>query len=312
MPEPMSLAFLSSVGSAFWTVVGIGLVIFVHELGHFLCARWVGVRVEVFSLGFGPRLFGFVREGTDYRVSLVPFGGFVKMAGDQPGEGAGRSDELQSRSPGERFLIYSGGVLMNVVFALVAFPLIFWVGVPMLRPAVGLVEPGGPAWHAGLEEGDDIVSVNGRSVLGFTDIALEVALGDVERTEVEIERDGERRTVIVRPEYSEENGSYTIGIRSPSRYEIEVDEGGPAARAGLRSGDRVVALDGLPVRSGWYGVLDSQADAPVVFTIARDDGTVDVPVVPTREENPERKIIGIQVPIHVVGALRGRVAAADA
>ncbi len=312
MPEPMSLAFLSNVGNAFWTVVGIGLVIFVHELGHFLCARWVGVRVEVFSLGFGPRLFGFVRDDTDYRVSLVPFGGFVKMAGDQPGEGSGRTDELQSRSPGERFLIYSGGVLMNVVFALVAFPLIFWIGVPMLRPAVGLVEPGGPAWHAGLEEGDDIVSVNGRSVLGFTDIALEVALGDVERTEIVIERDGERRSVTVRPEYSEENGSYAIGIRSPSRYEIEVDEGGPADRAGLRTGDRVVALDGLPVRSGWYGVLDAQTDAPVVFTVARDEGTVDVPVAPVREENPARKIIGIQVPIHVVGALRGRFAAADA
>src|SRR5690606_13348315 len=153
---------------------------------------------------FGPRLFGFVRGATDYRVSLVPFGGFVKMAGDQPGEGTGGPDELQSRSPGERFLIYSGGVLMNGVFALVVFPLIFWVGVPMLRPAVGLVEPGGPAWHAGLEGGDEIVTVNGRSVLGFTDIALEVALGDVQRTQIEYVRDGEVRHAVVRPEYSEE------------------------------------------------------------------------------------------------------------
>lgn len=312
MPEPMSLAFLSVVGNTFWTIVGIGLVIFVHELGHFLCARWVGVHVEVFSLGFGPRLFGVVRNDTDYRVSLVPFGGFVKMAGDQPGEGTGRSDELQSRSPGERFLIYSGGVLMNVVFALVVFPIIFWVGVPMLRPAVGLVEPGGPAWVAGLRPGDDILTVNGRDVLGFTDIALEVALGDVEGTELEIARDDVRRTVIVRPEYSEENGSYTIGIGSPTRYEIDVDEGGPAGRAGLRTGDRVVALNGLPVALGGFGVLDQPVGDSVRFTVEREDGRHDVSVVPTLRENDDRKIIGIQVPFDIVVALRGVFAAEDA
>jgi len=101
--------------------LGIGLVIFVHESGHFIAARLCRVRVDVFSLGFGPRIFGWKRRGTQYQLALVPLGGYVKMAGEEPSD-SGRApapDELPSKSVGQRFFIYSGGVLMNVAFGLV-------------------------------------------------------------------------------------------------------------------------------------------------------------------------------------------------
>ena len=113
------------------TALGIGLLIFVHELGHYLAARLARVRVEVFSLGFGPRIWGFRRGPTDYRLSIVPVGGYVRVAGEDqhapPGH-AMPADGLHSKGFGARALFFSGGVLMNLLFAMIAFPLIFHGG----------------------------------------------------------------------------------------------------------------------------------------------------------------------------------------
>ena len=132
--------------------------------------RRMKVHVEVFSLGFGPRLAGMVLGGTDYRLSLVPMGGYVKVAGEAPEEGAGSPDELLSRGVGQRALYCSGGVIMNLLFGLAVFPIVFAVGVPMREPTIGSVVPGGPAWQAGLREGDVIVSFNGQPVGGIDDL----------------------------------------------------------------------------------------------------------------------------------------------
>ncbi|MEM8712326.1 MAG: site-2 protease family protein, partial [Planctomycetota bacterium] len=106
-------------------VFGIGLVIFVHELGHFMAARWCGARVEVFSLGFGPRLFGWKRGDTMFQVAVVPLGGFVKVAGEYfDGTTDKEPGTLSSLNVPQRFLYYSGGVIMNMLFALVAMPLV--------------------------------------------------------------------------------------------------------------------------------------------------------------------------------------------
>src|SRR5688572_11866115 len=121
----------TSIARVMQVAVGIGLVIFVHELGHFIAARWCGVRVEVFSLGFGPKLFAWRRGATTYQLAMVPLGGYVKMAGEE-GAGGGRAplpDELPAKSVGQRFFIYSGGVLMNVIFALLVFPPLLFFGV---------------------------------------------------------------------------------------------------------------------------------------------------------------------------------------
>src|SRR5262245_54139374 len=161
---------LGSTGNFVLAALGIGLVIFIHELGHFLAAKAFKVRVEVFSLGFGPRLWGFTRKGTDYRIALVPVGGYVKMAGDTPGEeSSGAPDELTSKSVGQRFVIFSAGVIMNMVLAVVLFPIAFAGGVSFPKPEVGSVDAGGPAWKAGLQPGDEIDRVSNRRIYGFQD-----------------------------------------------------------------------------------------------------------------------------------------------
>jgi regulator of sigma E protease len=231
---------------------GIGLVIFVHEAGHFLAARWCGVRVLVFSLGFGPPLLRVVRKGTAYQLGVVPIGGFVTMAGEH-GEGRDKNarDGLLDKTTGQRFLIYSGGVIMNVALAVVVFPLLFWIGVPFLRPVVSEVLPGGPAWQAGIRTGTEILAVDGSSVFDGIHVTTEVALGDREGIELTVRDPGaaQPRTVQVVPEYDRTNGMNRIGLqlRPPEpNLRLEVGEDTPAHRAGLRSGDRVLGVPGLP------------------------------------------------------------------
>lgn len=242
---------------ALQVILGIGLVIFVHELGHYLAARWCGVRVETFSLGFGPRLLGVRIGPTDYQVALVPLGGFCRMAGEErrldglPPE----PDELPAKSVGARFFIYSGGVLMNMLFGLVVFPILFQVGVPFTRPIVGDTVPGGSAWRAGLPEGHEIVSVNGSQVFEFEHLFTEVALGDPRRATV-LTRDpdtGAEHAYELVPERDEDEGFSTIGVRPDIERAddgtplLRVREDSPAARAGLRTGDGLVeVLSGLP------------------------------------------------------------------
>ncbi len=229
-------------------VLGIGLVIFVHELGHFLAARLCGVRVETFSLGFGPRLFGWRRGETMYQLALLPIGGFCRMAGEDPAsaDGAPAPYELRAKSVGQRFFIYSGGVLMNVLFALVAMPLVMFLGVPFSEPVVGEVVRGGPAWHARIEPGARILAINGAPVAAFDFIEPEVALGPQHSTEIVVLDPGASRprTVQVTPRYNEELGINTIGVRAGADRSgaVAVAPDSAAALAGLSDDDRIVAV----------------------------------------------------------------------
>ncbi len=228
---------------------GIGLVIFVHEAGHYLAARLIGVRVQVFSLGFGPKLLGFVRGGTLYQLAAIPMGGYVAVAGEDPSVRAPLPDELPSKSVGQRFLYYSGGVLMNLAFAVVVLPLIFMVGVPFERPILGEPIPGGPAWHAGLEAGTTVLAVNGSAVYDFNHIPTAVALGPTEGSTLRLRLpDGREESITVRPEKSDQMGLYTIAVRPAldPQGRIQVAPDSPAAAAGLNTGDRLEGIEGAP------------------------------------------------------------------
>lgn len=244
---------LGSLGSILLAAFGISFLIFIHEAGHFVAARMFGVRVEVFSIGFGPRLFGWRRGETDYRISAIPLGGYVKMAGEYGDESENAPpapDGLLGKPAWQRAIVFSGGVLVNFAFAFLAFPLAFTLGVPLPAPVVGSVTPGGPAWQAGLQPGDVVLQVNGRDVHQFPDVALEVALGDPRVTTARIRRGEQLLDVLMHPVKNEAEGRYEIGVGLPEAPGIHVREGGPAWQAGLRTGDRIVRLDELEVRGG--------------------------------------------------------------
>ncbi len=244
-------AFVHTVLPFAWKVlqvaIGIGIVIFVHELGHFLVAKKVGIRVETFSLGFGPRLLGFRRGPTDYRLSLIPLGGYVKMAGENPGEDrSGAPDEFTSKTVGQRAAVISAGVIMNTIFAVIGFLVAFKLGVSMLEPVVGRVEKGTPAYGI-LQRGDKIVAMDGEEVLDFIDASLAAAFADGPIT-VEVERAGERKRFEIAPRRGLDQEFQRLGIEAI--HEIAtVEPGSAAAKAGLGPGDRILAVDGVPIES---------------------------------------------------------------
>ena len=239
--------------SALQVLFGIGLVIFVHELGHHLAARFCKVRVETFSLGFGPRLVGKRVGDTMYQIAAVPLGGYCRMAGeDRRWQGLEpRPDEIGAKSVGARFFIYSAGVLMNLLFVLVVFPILFSVGVPFKEARVGSVLEGGPAWMAGVPEQSEVLSVNGEEIFEFEQIRTEVTVGGDE-VELVVRTPGatEPTTFLLEREPDPQFGIPRIGIGpamvrdDAGHLVLTVQPGSPAEAAGLVDGDRLVRVFG--------------------------------------------------------------------
>ncbi len=296
-----------------WALVafGIGLVIFVHELGHFLAARWCKVRVETFSLGFGPRLLGWKRGPTTYQIAAVPLGGYVKMAGEEGSvDGAPpASDELPAKSVGQRFFIYSGGVLMNVAFALVVFPIILAIGVPFSEPVIGAATPGSPAWQAGVQPGTRVVSVNGNSVYSFANIPTEVALGSPEEALLVVRDPGAAttRTLKLVPQWNDVIGAYSIGVNpaADARGAIAVEKGSPAEAAGLRDGDALVDVAGTSAALSLDERLAKAArgGGPIRATFARDGATYEAEIVPGKTATGDPRL-GVGPVVRRVVAVR--------
>src|SRR4051812_27247765 len=184
-------------------VIVLGFLIFVHEAGHFLVAKAFGVRVLTFSFGFGKRLFGFQRGPTDYRVSLVPLGGYVRMAGDTPEEGrTGDPDEYLSKPKWQRFFILLAGPGMNLIIAITFMAVIFMIGTQqfILKPIMGEVQAGHPAAKAGLAVGDRIVRINGDAIESFEDLKMAISMHAGTPLRVDYVRNGVTRTTTLTPE----------------------------------------------------------------------------------------------------------------
>lgn len=306
-------------GSILLAALGIGLLIFVHELGHFLAARAAGVRVEVFSLGFGTRIWGFQWRGTDFRLSAVPFGGYVMVAGQDPSDDRYPPEEcLYAKSVGQRALFWSGGVLMNALVALVVFPLVFFAGVAFQAPVIGSVQPGGAAWEAGLQPGDRILAVADKPVRSFENLAIEVALAGGKPLSLRIRRgdagDGNaEQTVVVLPQFNDAGGRYDLGIGPAVADELpklEVEPDSPAARAGVQAGDGLVAVDGHAARGDTLpAALQALGDAdgkPVALRVRRADRELDLQLQPAPETDPKKVPlrIGVRLLDRVVAGLR--------
>ncbi len=293
----MSLADLFNV---LQVVLGIGLVIFVHEAGHFLAARWCGARVEVFSLGFGPRLFGWKRGDTLFQIALVPLGGYVKVAGEYSDglRGTPEPGTLATLSVPQRFLYFSGGVIMNVVFALVALPLVMLAGLPALQPLIGAPTPGMPAWEAGLPAGTTILEVNDTKIVDFEHLVTAVALNGSDDARLLVERpNATPESITLTPSFDENLGFYRLGLPaglSPDQR-LVVDPLGPAAAAGVTDEDRLVAVVGQPeaLRVDEQLRRAFSERGAVVLQVEGPDGAAREVQVEPRMDTLEFKRIGI-------------------
>ncbi len=244
-------------------VIVIGVLILIHELGHFLVARWTGVGVERFSIGFGPVLFRWRGKETEYCLSAIPMGGYVKMVGEEnPLEGGTAlpydpAKAFALKPLWVRFLIVFAGPGMNFVLAALIFAgVLATVGRPVWPAAVGRVADGTPAAVAGLRTGDAVVAVNGKPVANWEDLDRAVTDSGGRPLELRVARDGSERTVTVTPGrvtvrdpiFKEAREVWEIGAGPRLTPQIgSVTPGSPAERAGLRVGDLVLAVAGQPV-----------------------------------------------------------------
>jgi regulator of sigma E protease len=298
-----------------WFILVLGILIFVHELGHFLMARRIGVRVLVFSLGFGPKLLKFRRGDTEYCVSAIPLGGYVKMAGENPEDSrTGASDEFLSKSKWQRFQVLVMGPVMNIALALLVMAgILYYNGadVPAYSEEpviVGIVEPGSPAAQAGLQVGDHITDVNGVPVHNWDEFRMETITKAGRKVPFTLIRSGntlERDVVPVGLGKYEEG---TTGLKPVLRPQIVgVQPGEPAQQAGLRSGDVILSIDGQPPVILWPGldmdlpalntnvteVIRASGGKPMTFRILRDGQEQDIVVAPRLTNGVMR--IGAQI-----------------
>ena len=206
-------------------VIVLGVLIFFHELGHFLCAKAFGVGVEKFSLGFGPKILGRTVGRTEYCLSAVPLGGFVKMVGEQPDEEIDPADRPYSfthKPVGKRMLIVAAGPVFNFVLAVLIFFLVFGTsGIRVMEPVVGEVMKDSPALEAGLQAGDRIVRINDQAISQWTEMAGLVNQSEGQPLKIVVRRDGGTRTLSVAPEketmkniFGEDEVRYAVGIKA--------------------------------------------------------------------------------------------------
>lgn len=285
----------------------IGILIFVHELGHFAMAKLFKIRVEVFSLGFGPRLIGFRRGETDYRLSAVPLGGYVKMLGENPEDarfGPLPPEAFLARPKWQRFLVALAGPAMNLLLALLLPALIFAISYPgpayrVEKARIGAIVPGSPAERAGLRPGDVIVEFDGRKDPTWGEVE-DLTLAQPNRTViVVVERQGRRQRVPLTLEATQ--GRFDTvgdsGLLPPPVTDgvviAQVERGSPAEAAGLRPGDKIVRIDDVEITAFpvLVAVVGRSIGKELTLTYVRQGERRQVRIVPFNDRGRGR--IGI-------------------
>ncbi len=289
-----------------WYLVLIGVMILVHELGHYWAARFFDVKVETFSFGFGPRLFGFKKGETDFRFSAILFGGYVRMAGEQAGdEAASDPRSLLAKPRWQRVIIAFAGPAINVVLAVVLLTGLFMVEFPKVptphSPVVGYVAQNGPAAQAGIREGDQVVQIDNITNPTWEDIELR-SLGSVRRAmEVWVRRDGKRMHLTVTPSFDEKEGAGNAGWGPETDVEIAGFAPGidAAQKAGLQKGDIFITANGQPILSisRFRDVIDDSKGSPVSLTYSRGGQVHQVTLAAARgeTEGEKRWMIGVEM-----------------
>jgi len=286
----------------------IGVLVFIHELGHFLLARWNGVRVITFSLGFGPKIFKVQRGDTEYCISVMPLGGYVKMAGENPDDPqTGAPDEFLAKSKWQRFQILIAGPVMNLVLAVVVLWVVLLQGAEVLayldQPArIGMVQADSPAAKAGIKPGDTILKVGSADIRTWEQLEMSVGSRPEREVAFVVQRDGKEEHLTVRPDLT------ALSTRSGTRFEIgtigvlpdvypgvaSFVPGKPAETSGLKVGDTILAIAGerMVFQSQARETISKQpGDKPIEFRIRRDGAEQTIAVTPYRDG--DRTLVGM-------------------
>lgn len=264
------------IKTAILAIIPLGFIIFIHELGHFYAAKRCGIKVNTFSLGFGPRLIGFQRGETEYKISLLPFGGYVQMEGENPSEQTGAPGEFASAPLGSRAFVVAAGPVVNLLFGVLIYWLVFatglnadsarlvggLTGLPLGEKGpiqIGLIAEDGAGARGGLMPGDTIVSINGDSVSHWAMFQTRIYTSANRVLELVVERDGKLETLLVKPD-AEPSVRGDIGLLSvSSKMETivgHVREGSLAAQAGIQAGDQIESINGEKLHNvPYFGYL---------------------------------------------------------
>ena len=272
----------------------LGVLIFVHELGHFLAAKRVGIRVLKFQLGFNPTILSVRRGETEYSIGALPLGGYVKMAGDSPEqELTGRSDEFLSKSKWERFQVLIMGPVMNLLLAVVVLAFVLYQGAEIgayqdQPPVVGSVAAGSAAAAAGVHPGDRILTVAGRSVETWEDLYIAVGTRPNRETPVVVQREGRNVELTLTPSRRSDESRFEIGeigvLPDVHPRLRSVSPGEPGDRGGLRSGDVILSVNDrrMTFHTQFREVIAANPEKPMAVTVLRDGAQQTLTVTPGR------------------------------
>ncbi len=261
-------------------VAVLGFMILIHEFGHYAVAKWLGVRVEQFAIGFGKRLIGFRKGETDYRINAIPLGGYVKMSGENPMDQ--RTDdprEFLNHSRWHRFLIAIAGPAMNILLAVILLTTVYMVhyeypAVDDQAPVIGWVLKDTAAAKAGFEVGDRITRVDGIDNPTWEQVGLKEMLSPGQPLDVQIDRQGKiiEKTVVPEPTGVDQIGFAGWAPKEQTVTITDLVEGMPADKAGLKEGDKITALDGrpMPALAAMIESLKITRDKPITLTVLRN------------------------------------------
>ena len=288
-------------------VVALSVLIVVHELGHFLLARKAGIPVERFSVGFGPRIFGWKWKETDFCISLFPLGGYVKMQGEEGEEEAQHlPDSFPNKPVKDRIQVVLAGPMMNILFAFLLLPLVFLIGhnVPKFFDQPAVVEhvlPNSPAVSAGLQKGDRLVSIDGKSVSTWETVIQSIALLPGQTISLQAERNSELLNFTATIESLEGKEGGILGVEPwfalPQNVVVgQVQKESPAAMAGFQPKDRITSINGEAV-SNWEAMkkrVQKSNGKPMQFSLQRGDSVQNLSVTASLDESGKNWLIGIQ------------------